>query len=143
MENNCRFCAFIYKLGMFLDSFTQNCNMKWFFALLLPMFVLFSSFGSITSIDDVVGALKAGNAERLSAFFDNTVEITTPDKSNNYSKSQATVIVKDFFNINGVKDFEVVHKGENDGSQYCIGTLKTKAGDFRTTIFMKQKGLSQ
>jgi len=42
-----------------------------------------------------------------------------------------------------VKSFDVIHKGENAGSQYCIGTLVTKGGSFRTTIFMKQKGDQQ
>jgi len=66
--------------------------------------------------------------------------LTTPDKSNSYSKSQAELVLRDFFSTNPVKSFEVVHKGENAGSQYCIGTLVTKSGSFRTTIFMKQKG---
>ena len=39
-----------------------------------------------------------------------------------------------------VKDFEVLHKSDNPGSQYCIGNLQTSNGTFRTTIFMKQKG---
>jgi hypothetical protein len=42
-----------------------------------------------------------------------------------------------------VKKFEIIHKGENAGSQFCIGTLYTKNGSFRTTIFMKQKGGGQ
>ena len=66
-----------------------------------------------------------------------------PDKSNSYSKSQAELVLKDFFNNNPVKSFEVLHKGENAGSQYCIGTLVTKGGSFRTTIFMNQKGDKQ
>jgi Domain of unknown function (DUF4783) len=40
-------------------------------------------------------------------------------------------------------DFQVKHKGENSGSQYCIGTLATKNGSFRTTVFMKQKNDKQ
>jgi len=48
--------------------------------------------------------------------------------------------LKDFFTSNPVKNFEILHKGENAGSQYCIGTLNTKNGAYRTTIFMKQKG---
>jgi hypothetical protein len=66
-----------------------------------------------------------------------------PDKSNSYSKSQAELVLKDFFSANTVKNFEVIHKGENSGSQYCIGTLVTKSGSYRTTIFMKQKGDKQ
>ena len=62
-----------------------------------------------------------------------------PEKSNSYSKSQGELVLKDFFASNPVKGFEVIHKGENAGSQYCIGTLQTKNGTYRTTIFMKKK----
>jgi hypothetical protein len=102
--------------------------------------LLLSSFSLFTSIDEVVNCLKNGDAAQLARFFDNTVEITMPDKSNNYSKNQAEVVLKDFFVTNGIKAFQVLHKGENAGSQYCIGTLVTKNGSFRTTVFMKQKG---
>ena len=113
--------------------------MKRFFTLFLPIVFLFSSFLSLTSIDDVVSALKTGNASQLSKFFDNNVEVSMPDKSNNYSKSQAEMVLKDFFSMNNVQGFDVIHKGENAGSQYCIGMLQTGSGIYRTTIFMKQK----
>ncbi|WP_462221972.1 DUF4783 domain-containing protein [Ferruginibacter sp.] len=116
--------------------------MKRFFTF-LGAAVMLSSFTLFTSIDEVVTALKNGDAVQIARFFDNTVEITMPDKSNNYSKNQAEVVLKDFFNTNGIKGFDVIHKGENAGSQYCIGTLVTKNGSFRTTVFMKQKGEKQ
>ena len=104
---------------------------------------MLSSFTYFISIDEVVSALKNGDAAQIAKYFDNTVEITMPDKSNSYSKNQAEIVLKDFFSTNGVKSFEVNHKGENAGSQYCIGTLVTKNGSFRTTVFMKQKGDKQ
>ena len=116
--------------------------MKRFFTL-IAMAAVMSSFAVLSSIDEVVTALKTGNVPVIAKFFDNTVELTMPDKSNNYSKSQAEMVLKDFFSTNGVKSFEVLHKGENAGSQYCIGTLNTKSGSFRTTIFMKLKAEKQ
>jgi hypothetical protein len=117
--------------------------MKHLFTLFLPCIILFSSFNILNSIDDVVIAMKTGNASQLSKFFDNSVEVSMPDKSNSYSKSQAEMVIKDFFSNNNVKGFEVIHKGENAGSQYCIGTLQTGNGAYRTTIFMKQIGGTQ
>ena len=102
-----------------------------------------SSFKVQSGIDDVITAMKTGNTSQVAKFFDNNVEISMPDKSNSYSKSQGELILKDFFAINVVKSFEVIHKGENGGSQYCIGTLVTKGGNYRTTIYMKQKGDQQ
>lgn len=101
-------------------------------------FLLFSFVNS--NIDEIVSALKSGNVEGMAKFFDNTVEITMPGKSGSYSRGQAETVIADFFKINPVKTFEVLHKGENAGSQYCIGTLVTKNANYRTTVFMKQKG---
>lgn len=113
--------------------------MKIFFTFVASV-ILLSSFSSFSGIDDVVIAMKTGNTAQIIKYFDNTIEITMPEKSNSYSKSQAELVLKDFFNTNPVKAFEVIHKGENAGSQYCIGNLTTKNGSFRTTIYMKQKG---
>lgn len=116
--------------------------MKQFFTF-LPVATLLTSFTLFSSIDEVINAMKTGNASEIAKFFDNTVEINMPEKNNSYSKSQAELVLKDFFSSNGVKNFEIIHKGENSGSQYCIGTLITKNGSYRTTIFMKQKGNRQ
>lgn len=116
--------------------------MKHFFTL-FAITTVFCSFTFFSSIDEVISAMKTGNSAEISKYFDNTVEINMPDKSNSYSKSQGELVLKDFFNSNMVKTFEVIHKGENAGSQYCIGTLITKAGSFRTTIYMKLKGDKQ
>lgn len=98
---------------------------------------------SFAGIDDIISALKEGNSGKMAQYFDNTVEVTMPDKSNSYSKGQAKMIIKDFFSAKGVKNFTVIHKGEKGGSQYCIGNLITRSGTFRTTIYLKQKGDKQ
>ena len=105
----------------------------------LAIFISVCSFIS-PSFTEVVKAIKSGNSAEVSKYFDNTVEISLPEKSNSYSKSQAELVLHDFFATNGVKDFEVLHKSDTPGSQYCIGNLQTNNGTFRTTIFMKQKG---
>ena len=116
--------------------------MKQFVTLTLLSTILFS-FALTYSIDDVVSAMRSGSSTQVSKFFDNNVEISTPQKSNNYSKSQAELVLRDFFQSNPVTGFEIIHKGQNAGSQYCIGTLQTKNGTYRTTIFMKQRGEAQ
>ncbi|HXR83865.1 MAG TPA: DUF4783 domain-containing protein [Hanamia sp.] len=108
---------------------------------LLYIFVLIiSSSFTIVSFTQIISAIKSGNANEVSKFFDNTIEITLPDKSNSYSKSQAQLVLQEFFKNNPVKDFKTIHQSENAGSEYCIGNLTTINGVFRTTIFVKQKG---
>lgn len=98
------------------------------------------AFSQKSVVDDLVAAFKTGNAAKVAGYFDNSVEINLPGKSDIYNKSQAEIILKEFFSSNEVKGFEVQHKGDNEGSQYCIGTLQTKNGNFRATLFLKQKG---
>src|SRR5688572_14729736 len=112
-----------------------------FTSLLVASALILSSFGqSNTSIDEVIGALRSGNANELSRYFDDNVEVTLPVKSDSYSKAQAQLILKDFFANNDVRGFELKHKGDSPGGHYCIGTLQTKSGNFRAHIFMKSKG---
>jgi len=92
-----------------------------------------------SNLDEVIDAFKDGKASELGKYMDDNIEISLPDKSNNYSKAQAVLILKDFFDNNEVKAFEVKHKGEQNGGQFCVGTLQTKSGNYRTTIFMKTK----
>lgn len=99
--------------------------------------------GTGMEIEDIVGALKTGNASQLSRYFDSRVDISLPDKSDNYSRTQAEMVIRDFFSNNYVRNFETKYKGENNGSKYCIGTLKTKNGDYRTKLFLKQRDSKQ
>ena len=89
-----------------------------------------SSFSFAFSIDEVLAALRAGNANQLAKYFDSRVDISLPNKSDNFSKNQAEMILKDFFANNTVKNFVVKHKGEQNGSQFCIGLLQTKPTGF-------------
>ena len=101
--------------------------------------VLLSSFAPVKGIDDVISSLKSGNATELAKYVDDNIEISLPDKTDTYSRSQAVMILQNFFNSNGVKGFDLKHKGENGPSQYCTGTLITRSGNYRTTVFMKTK----
>ncbi len=109
--------------------------------LLISTSFFISSYTATPEMDDIIAALKSGNAAELARYFDTRVDITLPGKSDNYSRTQAQMVMRDFFALNAVKSFELKHTGENkDGSQYCTGTLQTKNGNYRTILFMKQKG---
>ena len=116
--------------------------MKKIFTILAVVFAL-TSFTTLTGINDVINAIKSGNAASVSKYFDNTVEITVNGKSTNYSKAQGEVVLRDFFANNTVNSFSVLHQGESGGSEFCIGTLTTSNGNYRTTLNLKKKGDKQ
>jgi hypothetical protein len=101
------------------------------------------SYTTQNGIDEVIGALREGNASELSKYMDENIEISLPDKSDSYSRAQGILILKDFFSNNSVKSFDVKHKGDGPNGQYCVGTLYTKNGNYRTNVFMKMKADKQ
>ncbi len=109
--------------------------------LLLPLVVLLVSF--TYQKDDIVAALKTGSADKLAKYFDNMVDVSVPGKSNTFSKGQAEMVVKDFFTLNKVKNFELQHSGSNPSSNFIIGTLTTNGASYRTTVYMRSRGDKQ
>src|SRR6201989_180619 len=118
--------------------------MKSIFGLaVLTISLVLVSFRPTYTLDEITAAIKVGNAGELSRYLDSRVDISLPEKSDTYSRIQAEMIIRDFFSTNVVQNFLIKRKGTNGGSEFCVGVLQTSKGDFRTTIFMKQKGDKQ
>lgn len=108
--------------------------------ILASMAIILVSYRSFDNMDVVVTAIRSGNVTQLSPFFDVRVDITLPDKSDTYSKTQAEMVIGDFFNTNVVQNFKITQQGESGGTVYCAGILQTRSGNYRTTLFFRQKG---
>src|ERR1700750_596459 len=117
--------------------------MKSIFGLaVLTISLVLVSFRPTYTLDEITAAIKVGNAGELSRYLDSRVDISLPEKSDTYSRIQAEMIIRDFFSTNGVQGFTVKHRAPNgsSGSEFCVGVLQTKNGDYKTTLFLKQKG---
>ena len=92
-------------------------------------------------IEEISNHIKAGEVKELSAFFDVTVELTIQERENSYSKAQAEIILKNFFNKYPAKSFKVMHRGSSEkGGKYLIGLFVSENDtDFRTSIVLLEK----
>jgi hypothetical protein len=108
--------------------------------VLAGLALILVSYRSFDNIDAVATAIRMGNVNQLSPFFDVRVDISLPDKSDTYSKTQAEMVIGDFFNTNGVQNFRITQQGESGGTFFCAGILQTKSGNYRTTLFFRHKG---
>jgi len=92
--------------------------------------------------NQVVTALKQGNAAEFSSFFDNVLDLKLPgkDETKNVSKEQASSAIKGFFEQNKIKGFEPVSQREMGGTMYVTGKLVDGAKGFNITVMMKDKG---
>jgi hypothetical protein len=90
-------------------------------------------------INNIVLAITAGDAKKLASYFNSTVDLTVPSGDGTYSKSQAEMIVKNFFTQYPPVSFKINQQGSsNEGSQFSIGTLITKTAKFRTYFLLKK-----
>lgn len=80
--------------------------------------------------------ISQGNAENLSAWFADNLEITVLSRSSNASKNQAKQILKSFFDDHTPRSFEITHTAGKDNMKYALGTLIAGGERFVITIFV-------
>lgn len=115
-------------------------TLKITFVFFITLNVLFVSTNVVAGItDEISTAIKTGNSKELSKYFASNVDLTLPGYEGVYSKAQAELIVKEFFNKNTPKSFSIIHQGASkDGSQYSIGNLVSGNGKYRTYFLLKK-----
>jgi len=109
---------------------------------MLSVIMILASFTIPQSdTDEIVKGLKSGNAEQVSAYFDNYLDLTLPGKEEikNIGKNQASITIQAFFSENTVKGFDLTSQRESGVMMYITGKLQTKNKAFNVTLLLKNK----
>lgn len=86
--------------------------------------------------------IAAGDADKLSAWFSDNLEITIFSSTNDSSRNQACQIMKSFFRSYTPRSFEITHMAGRTNMKYALGTLTAGGEIFIVTIFVGFKGSS-
>ena len=106
--------------------------------LSLLFFFAFNFTTTAQSFENIVNGFKTGDASLIAKNFEGNVEITIKTGTTSYSKSQAEMVLKNFFASHKPKSFVVAHEGTSpQGSKYFIGNLNSSAGNYRTYVYAK------
>lgn len=81
--------------------------------------------------------LAKGDAESLSAWFADNLELNVVGVVNDCSKNQAKQILRNFFVNYTPKSFEILHKSGSAIMKYAVGTLSAGGEKFNVTLFVK------
>lgn len=111
--------------------------MKYFLTCIFYFLIIHQ--GIAQSLPDLIKAFKNKEVSAIAGQLDNMVEITFEGNNSIYNKQQATSFLNDFFLNKRVSDFKVLHQSENAGTAYTIGNLTTSSGNFRITLFTREK----
>ncbi|MCR5826854.1 MAG: DUF4783 domain-containing protein [Bacteroidales bacterium] len=93
-----------------------------------------SSTDVFTSIGKYI---EAGDSEKLSAWFADNLELDITGSVNSCTRSQAKLIMKNFFNNNTPKKFSIIHKSGRPPMSYAVGSLSAGAEKFRVIIYVR------
>lgn len=105
-------------------------------AALLPVTRASSQDSGYDVFNPIAKYLAIGDAEKLSAWFSDNLEITIFSDSNDSSRNQARQIVKSFFRSYTPRSFEITHKAGRSNMKYALGTLNAGGEMFLVTIFV-------
>ena len=109
--------------------------------LLMIIGILLSIPAKADIYDDIALAVKNGNYKEVAKYFNVRVELKIGDEENICSKTQAEIILRDFFSKNQSINFTIKHKGASaKDMSYIIGDYQSSTGNFRTYFLFKQEG---
>ena len=110
--------------------------------LLVCVMISLTAYSVAGDADSIVSALKQGNAQQFSNYFDNFIDLKLPvkDEIKNVGKTQAGITVKNFFEENNIKGFENISQRESNGTMYIAGKLVGDSKSYNITMLMKAKG---
>ena len=77
-----------------------------------------------------------GDAERLSAWFADNLEVTVLTDTNDSSKNQVRQILKSFFESHTPRSFDITHTAGRSNMKYALGVLNAGGEEYNVTIFV-------
>lgn len=89
---------------------------------------------------NVVQAISKANATQLSSSFGNSIDLSLPSNDGTFSRTQAEMILKEFFKKNPPKTFTIKQQGaSNDGARFTIATYVSQNNSVYRTYFLVKK----
>ena len=113
-----------------------------FFALFISSFFIdAAAFAqqNRSPVEEVVYLLRNNRLQEVTRYFDNYVPVSINNNASNYSRNQAEVVFRDFFEKNPIKELTVMDMGTpNANAQSMIANITTTNGG-RYTLYLSIK----
>ncbi len=95
------------------------------------------------TIDPIILAIDSGSSSELAYYFDASISLNINGQKGDFSKSQAELVLKDFFKKNPPLNFSLVFRSENNPSlSSYIGDYQSGQGVYKVFIKVNQQEAS-
>ena len=106
------------------------------FVAMLLCAIVFAQDKGYDVFNPISKYIAQGDADKLSAWFSDNLEVTIFAMSNDASRNQARQIMKSFFKSYTPRAFEISHKAGRPNMKYALGLLNAGGEMFQVTIFV-------
>ncbi|UZD21601.1 DUF4783 domain-containing protein [Algoriphagus halophytocola] len=87
------------------------------------------------SIDSIITAIESSSSSDLASYFDSSISLNVNGQQGDYSKSQAEVVLRDFFRKNPSRGFQILFRSDsNPAMSSYIGEYQSDAGPYKVII---------
>jgi hypothetical protein len=133
-------CFLISKCESLITGITMKIKKQLTIFLIFALFVCPEVYSQDDSKgEEIAKLIRKGDARELARNFNVSVQLTLPENEGRFSRTQAEMIIRDFFSKHPPKSFSINHQGaSSDGSRYYIGVYKTTSVTFRSYFLLKQ-----
>jgi hypothetical protein len=96
-----------------------------------------SAQGRDPNLQQVVSAVVRGDERALIAMMSERIELALLGASRQYSKSQATLVLRQFFQEHPPRAFNIVDSTRSESGVFLEGVLRTRNGDQTYRIYLR------
>ncbi len=115
----------------------------------MPFFYLFGfsanndtlNIPDVKAVNDKISdAIRSGDASKLAECFAPTIQLSVPGKKGDFSRTQAEIIMRDFFSQYPPSSFSINSEGKTSGTNfYTLGAYTSGSVRFKV-YYVVQKG---
>ena len=115
---------------------------KMFFTLITVLNLFFNSEPQQKdTFDTLSGYFRSSGSREIAAYFSPLIEMNILSDENEYSKAQAELILRDFFQKNKPVSVRVVHRlSSNPNFRFAVLSYQTDSEKFRVSVSMSREG---
>lgn len=113
-----------------------------FFTLITVLNLFFSSEPQQKdTFDTLSGYFRSSGSKEIAAYFSPLIEMNILSDENEYSKAQAELILRDFFQKNRPVSVRVIHRlSSNPNFRFAVLSYQTDSEKFRVSVSMSREG---
>jgi len=114
---------------------------KMFFTLITVLNLFFNSEPQQKdTFDTLSGYFKSSGSKEIAAYFSPLIEMNVLSDENEYSKAQAELILRDFFQKNKPVSVRVIHRlSSNPNFRFAVLSYQTDSEKFRVSVSMSRE----